>query len=80
MAVNTFRRGQLPLWIEQRMLWKKNGLEDGIAEITKVFVDDSLVYQKTKYFQANEKEEIVDYLLENEKYTSVARGHFEKLA
>ena len=55
-------------------------MEDGIAEITKVFVDDSLVYQKTKYFQANEKEEIVDYLLENEKYTSVARGHFEKLA
>ena len=58
---------------------KKNGVEDGITEITKALVDDSLGYQKTKHFQANEKKEIVDYLLENEKYTSVAREHFEKL-
>ena len=58
---------------------KAKSVEDGIDDITKGLVDDDLNHSKTKYFKENEKKEIIDYLLENKRYTSAARKHFEKL-
>jgi len=72
-------------WPSAGVIWakdivKKKGVEDGIAEITKALVDDQMNYQKTKNVQTDEKKAIVDFLLSSEKYISVARKHFEKLA
>lgn len=74
-----------PSWPKDAKKWaqgvmKRNGVEKGIVEITKELVNDSMNYQKTKAFKADEKKEIVDFLLENEKYMSIARKHLGKLA
>ena len=64
-------------WAQGKM--KSNGVEKGIVTITKELVNDTLNYQKTKTFKADEKKEIVDYLLGNEKYMSSARRQLENL-
>ena len=74
-----------PMWPAHAKTWakgvmKSNGVEKGIFMVTKELVNDTMNYQKTKTFKVNEKKEIVDFLLENEKYMSVARKHLGELA
>lgn len=80
VAINYF-----PSWPPEAVNWakgvmKKNGVKDGIYEITRELVNDSLNYQKTKTFTVDEKMEIVDFLLDNAKYTSISMKYLETLA
>ena len=59
---------------------KKQGLEKAIESITRVLVEDSMGYQKTKSFHKADKKEIADHLLANEKYMRAARKHWGKFA
>lgn len=67
-------------WAKSVMKQNKGSLDKGIAEITVALVDDSAGFQKTKNFQADEKKQIVNFLLANERFTEVAKKHLKDLA
>merc|ERR1719197_521180 len=54
-------------------------LRDGIAEITTQLVEDGGNIMKTKYFNKDEKKEIVDFLLSNKQYMQIAENSFGNL-
>lgn len=73
-----------PQWPSNGIAWVKNEMKKageakkGIATITKVIVDDQMGYHGTKLFQSNEKKEITDNLLSNEKFMKTAMKHWGK--
>jgi len=64
-------------WISGQM--KGEDIESGIAKITQELVNDSMGYQKTRGFTAEEKKEIVDFLLANPEYSKVSKKHWSEL-
>jgi len=74
-----------PHWPEVAKTWargvmvKHKKVEDGIAEITWAMVDDQGNHQKMKAFKRSEKKEILDHLMNNEKYMKAAMKIFGEL-
>ena len=62
-------------WVKSTMAGSKTA-EEGILIITKELVDDSDNDAKTKYFKANEKKEIVAFLMANKTYMDKAQEKF----
>mmetsp|Transcript_38244 Transcript_38244/g.92532 ORF Transcript_38244/g.92532 Transcript_38244/m.92532 type:complete len:445 (+) Transcript_38244:749-2083(+) len=66
-------------WPKYAQTWAKGIMagyetpEDGVKEVTKHLVDDATGYNKTKGFKKTEKNEIVEYLVNNERYMKAAK-------
>eukprot|EP00586_Coscinodiscus_wailesii_P005426 CAMPEP_0172486458 /NCGR_PEP_ID=MMETSP1066-20121228/15037_1 /TAXON_ID=671091 /ORGANISM="Coscinodiscus wailesii, Strain CCMP2513" /LENGTH=454 /DNA_ID=CAMNT_0013252427 /DNA_START=82 /DNA_END=1446 /DNA_ORIENTATION=+ len=71
-----------PQWPSYGVVWVKNEMKrageakKGIAAITKVIMDDQMGYNGTKAFRPDEKKEIADYLVGNERFMKTAMKHW----
>ena len=63
----------------RNVIKKANDYDEGVRDMTKLLVDDSMGYQKTKTFDNSEKKEICVYLLSHEPYMAEVKNHFGDL-
>jgi len=66
------------VWASQLM--KQKDFNEGMIVLTTELVKDSMGFQGTRHFSAEQKKELTTYLLQNETYMAIARKHFEPLA
>lgn len=72
-------------WPAHAVTWAKttvnssDTVDEGLRVLTGVLVKDDMGYQGTKGFSATQKAEIVEFLVKNEEYMSLARENFGSL-